>query len=215
MSLKIQGLSFQYKANVPLIRQLDLTIPQGKIIALSGVSGCGKSTLIQLILGILKPQAGKIAFDETVLTDDQMFIPTHLRRIGVVFQDYALFPHLTIRENIGYGLKQKGQMKAQTIDRWLKLFALADVAFAYPHQLSGGQMQRVAIARALAPEPSLLLMDEPFSNLDTALVTRIREELKPIFRALKTTVLMVTHHQEDAAFLADDVIEFSQINLLK
>lgn len=215
MSLKIQGLSFQYKANVPLIRQLDLTIPQGKIIALSGVSGCGKSTLIQLILGMLKPQAGKIAFGETVLTDDQMFIPMHLRRIGVVFQDYALFPHLTVRENIGYGLKLKGQMKAQAIDRWLKLFALADVAFAYPHQLSGGQLQRVAIARALAPEPALLLMDEPFSNLDTALATRIREELKPIFQALKTTVLMVTHHQEDAAFLADDVIEFSQINLPK
>ena len=95
----------------------------------------------------------------------------------------------------------------------MKLFALADVAFAYPHQLSGGQMQRVAIARALAPEPALLLMDEPFSNLDTALATRIREELKPIFQALKTTVLMVTHHQEDAAFLADDVIEFNRINL--
>ena len=215
MSLNIQSLSFQYKENVPLIRQLDLTIPKGKIIALSGVSGCGKSTLIQLILGMLKPQTGKISFADTVLTDDKVFIPTHLRRIGVVFQDYALFPHLTVRENIGYGLRQKGQPKAQAIDRWLKLFALADVAFAYPHQLSGGQMQRVAIARALAPEPSLLLMDEPFSNLDTALAIRIREELKPIFQALKTTVLMVTHHQEDAAFLADDVIEFSQINLTK
>jgi iron(III) transport system ATP-binding protein len=130
------------------------------------------------------------------------------RSIGIVFQDYALFPHLTVRENIGFGLRLPHQEKQGKIDQWLKLFSLADVAFSYPHQLSGGQMQRVAIARAVAPEPQLLLLDEPFSNLDQVLTERLRNDLKPIFLALNMTIILVTHHREDALFLADEIYDF-------
>ncbi|MEY3432007.1 MAG: iron transporter ATP-binding protein [Bacillota bacterium] len=212
MSLNIQHLFFRYKPTQPLIENLSLKIEPGQIVALTGVSGCGKSTLIQLLLGTLKPKQGMISFNQVILNDDHQFLPPQARGIGVVFQDYALFPHLTVRQNVGFGLKLKSMAKQTEIDRWLKVFALGDVAFSFPHQLSGGQMQRVAIARALAPKPSLLLMDEPFSNLDAKLAERIRQDLKPLFKQLKMTVLLVTHHREDATHIADQIIDFSSLN---
>lgn len=211
MSLNIQNLFFRYKASVPLIENLSLKIEDGQIVALTGVSGCGKSTLIQLLLGTLRPSKGSITFQNITLSDDQQFLIPQARGIGVVFQDYALFPHLNVRQNVGFGLKLKASLKQNEIDRWLKIFSLGDVAFSYPHQLSGGQMQRVAIARALAPKPSLLLMDEPFSNLDPKLAARIRQELQPLFKQLNMTVLMVTHHREDAIHIADEIIDFSSL----
>jgi iron(III) transport system ATP-binding protein len=212
MSLNIHQLYFRYKTNQPLIENLSLGIEQGQIVALTGVSGCGKSTLIQLLLGTLKPSKGSISFNKVTLFDDHHFLTPQARGIGVVFQDYALFPHLTVRQNIGFGLKSKHQKKQAEIDEWLKVFSLSDVAFSFPHQLSGGQMQRVAIARALAPKPSLLLMDEPFSNLDSKLAERIRQDLKPLFKQLKMTVLLVTHHREDANHIADQIIDFSSLS---
>ena len=208
MSLKIQQLSFRYKPNQPLIESLNFSLKQGEVVAITGASGCGKSTFLQLILGLLKPQSGSIAFANRTLSNEKNFISPELRSIGIVFQDYALFPHLTVRENIGFGLKLSKKEKQSNIDKWLKLFGLSEVAFSYPHQLSGGQMQRVAIARAVAPQPSLLLLDEPFSNLDITLAERIRQELKPIFQQLNMSIILVTHHRADAAFLADKVVDF-------
>jgi iron(III) transport system ATP-binding protein len=211
MSLNINNLSFRYKPNQPLIENLNFHVKTGQLVAITGASGCGKSTLLQLILGFIQPLRGSIQFADRILSDDAHFVMPESRSIGIVFQDYALFPHLTVRENIGFGLKLSAKAKQASIDKWLKLFSLADVAFSYPHQLSGGQMQRVAIARALAPEPQLLLLDEPFSNLDPALTARLRHDLKPIFLALNMTSILVTHHREDAMFLADEIFDFPRL----
>jgi iron(III) transport system ATP-binding protein len=208
MSLKINNLCFRYKPNQPLIENLSFHVKTGQLVAITGASGCGKSTLLQLILGFIQPVSGSIQFADRILTDDSNFVMPESRSIGVVFQDYALFPHLTVRENIGFGLRLPAKEKQSRIDKWLKLFSLADVAFSYPHQLSGGQMQRVAIARAVAPEPQLLLLDEPFSNLDPTLTARLRQDLKPIFLALNMTIVLVTHHRDDAMFLADEIYDF-------
>jgi iron(III) transport system ATP-binding protein len=208
MSLKINNLCFRYKPNQPLIENLSFHVKTGQLVAITGASGCGKSTLLQLILGFIQPVSGSIQFADRILTDDSHFVMPESRSIGIVFQDYALFPHLTVRENIGFGLRLPAKEKQSRIDKWLKLFSLADVAFSYPHQLSGGQMQRVAIARAVAPEPQLLLLDEPFSNLDPTLTARLRQDLKPIFLALNMTIVLVTHHRDDAMFLADEIYDF-------
>jgi len=208
MSLNINNLCFRYKPNQPLIENLNFHVKTGQLVAITGASGCGKSTLLQLILGFIQPVSGSIQFADRILTDDSNFVMPESRSIGVVFQDYALFPHLTVRENIGFGLRLPAKEKQSRIDKWLKLFSLADVAFSYPHQLSGGQMQRVAIARAVAPEPQLLLLDEPFSNLDPTLTARLRQDLKPIFLALNMTIILVTHHRDDAMFLADEIYDF-------
>jgi iron(III) transport system ATP-binding protein len=208
MSLNINNLCFRYKTNQPLIENLSFHVKTGQLVAITGASGCGKSTLLQLILGFIQPVSGSIQFADRILTDDSHFVMPESRSIGIVFQDYALFPHLTVRENIGFGLRLAAKVKQSRIDKWLKLFSLADVAFSYPHQLSGGQMQRVAIARALAPEPRLLLLDEPFSNLDPTLTARLRQDLKPIFLALNMTIILVTHHRDDAMFLADEIYDF-------
>jgi iron(III) transport system ATP-binding protein len=208
MSLKINNLCFRYKPNQPLIENLNFHVKTGQLVAITGASGCGKSTLLQLILGFIQPVSGSIQFADRILTDDSHFVMPESRSIGIVFQDYALFPHLTVRENIGFGLRLPAKEKQSRIDKWLKLFSLADVAFSYPHQLSGGQMQRVAIARAVAPEPQLLLLDEPFSNLDPTLTARLRQDLKPIFLALNMTIVLVTHHRDDAMFLADEIYDF-------
>jgi iron(III) transport system ATP-binding protein len=208
MSLNINNLCFRYKPNQPLIENLSFHVKTGQLVAITGASGCGKSTLLQLILGFIQPVSGSIQFADRILTDDSNFVMPESRSIGVVFQDYALFPHLTVRENIGFGLRLPAKEKQSRIDKWLKLFSLADVAFSYPHQLSGGQMQRVAIARAVAPEPQLLLLDEPFSNLDPTLTARLRQDLKPIFLALNMTIVLVTHHRDDAMFLADEIYDF-------
>jgi iron(III) transport system ATP-binding protein len=208
MSLKINNLCFRYKPNQPLIENFSFHVNTGQLVAITGASGCGKSTLLQLILGFIQPVSGSIQFADRILTDDSHFVMPESRSIGIVFQDYALFPHLTVRENIGFGLRLPAKEKQSRIDKWLKLFSLADVAFSYPHQLSGGQMQRVAIARAVAPEPQLLLLDEPFSNLDPTLTARLRQDLKPIFLALNMTIVLVTHHRDDAMFLADEIYDF-------
>ncbi len=211
MSLNINNIFFRYKPNQPLIEDLSFHVKTGQLVAITGASGCGKSTLLNLILGFIQPHRGSIQFADRILSDDSHFVMPESRSIGIVFQDYALFPHLTVRENIGFGLKVPAKDKPTIIDQWLKLFSLADVAFSYPHQLSGGQMQRVAIARAVAPQPKLLLLDEPFSNLDPALTARLRQDLKPIFLALNMTIILVTHHREDAMFLADEIFDFPSL----
>jgi iron(III) transport system ATP-binding protein len=211
MSLEIKNLNFRYKKNQPLIENLSLLIPQGKVTAIVGSSGCGKTTLISLILGLLKPQNGTIQVFNTCLNDEKTFIPTELRKIGVVFQDYALFPHLTVNENIAFGMNQNHKKENIKLIELLRLFDLAKVSYFYPYQLSGGQMQRVAIARALAMEPTLLLLDEPFSNLDNALKVRLRNEMLTIIQTLNITTMIVTHDQEDAQFMADLTLDLKDL----
>ncbi len=175
------------------------------VTVILGPSGCGKTTLLRLIAGLEKPAAGHITVAGTPWADSQrgICLPPQRRRVGMVFQDYALFNHLTVADNIGFGLG-RGQRRA-TVARWLERLHLTELARRYPHQLSGGQRQRVALARALAPEPDLLLLDEPFSALDVALRRHLRDQLLELVASLRQPVLMVTHDLEEARHLADSI----------
>lgn len=207
MYLKLSDLSFQYDDH-QLIQSFSASIEKGSITAILGSSGSGKSTLLRLISGLEKPIEGTMMLDQKVMFDRNQFVEAHLRQVGLVFQDYALFPHLTVRKNIEYGVSKSGSAKKREIvDRLLKMVELTEDANKYPSQCSGGMQQRVAIARALANEPKLLLLDEPFSNLDQQLKERMRILMKQWFKEQGVTVILVTHDQQDAAILADQIIE--------
>lgn len=177
-----------------------------------GPSGCGKSVTFQVIAGLIKPAKSVITFGERTLSDNQrgIFIPAHKRRIGYVFQDYALFPHLSVVENVGYALRQwpyplSSPHKKRILDM-LDSFGMACLAESFPHELSGGQQQRVALARALISEPEILLLDEPFSAMDTLLRTKMREELGDIQHRFKTPSIIITHDLDDVKEFADTLI---------
>ncbi len=166
-SLILQGVSYQYNGT-KVIHELNLTIGKNEIVCLLGASGCGKTTTLKAIAGLIETQQGSVFIDGKLVSNANTFISPEHRNIGMMFQDYALFPHLTVAHNIAFGLnKMSKEQKQQRVDEMLKLVHLVGCADRYPHQLSGGQQQRVAMARALAYKPSLLLLDEPFSNIDT------------------------------------------------
>ncbi|NEQ28782.1 MAG: ABC transporter ATP-binding protein, partial [Microcoleus sp. SIO2G3] len=173
----------------------------GEILGLLGASGCGKTTLLRLIAGFEHPQRGQIQLAGVTVADAKRSIPPEQRNIGMVFQDFALFPHLTVAENIAFGLK--GDRSA--VQSALALIHLESKANAYPHELSGGQQQRVALARSIAPRPKLLLLDEPLSNLDVQVRLRLRQEIRDILKATQITAIFVTHDQEEALALCDRV----------
>lgn len=208
MFVEINNLSFRYAQNSrEVIRDFNLSIEKGEIIGILGESGCGKSTLLRLIAGLEVPTTGALRIDKKEIFNQSSFLPAEKRGIGMVFQDYALFPHLTVAQNILFGLH--GYPKKERIQRlqeMLKLVSLTDFAERYPHELSGGQQQRVALARALAPRPSILLMDEPFSNLDADLKGKIRKELKQILKKENMTCIFVTHDREDVQAICDRTI---------
>jgi iron(III) transport system ATP-binding protein len=187
---------------VRAVQDVTLEIGRGEFVALLGPSGCGKTTLLRLIAGFEAPDAGTVRLGEEVVAGG-VWVPPERRHVGMVFQDYALFPHLTVARNVGYGLPRGG--RGGRVAEALALVGLADHGDRYPHQLSGGQQQRVALARALAPEPAVVLLDEPWSNIDPVLRTSMRDELAGILRATGVTVLLVTHEQEEAFSLADRV----------
>jgi iron(III) transport system ATP-binding protein len=188
---------------LPVVRGLDLAVPQGRILALLGPSGCGKTTVLRLIAGLERPDGGVVEVGGEVVTGPGRFVPPERRRVGFVFQDYALFPHLTVAENVAYGLRSGD--RARRVRDLLDLVGLAGLEERMAFELSGGEQQRVALARALAPQPLALLLDEPFSNLDADLRVQLREEVRAILRQTRMTAVFVTHDQEEALFMGDQV----------
>ena len=186
------------------VRDLDLEVWEGEILAVLGPSGCGKTTLLRLIAGLERPDRGTIRLRGRLLAGDGAWVPPERRRIGLVFQDYALFPHLTVGENVAFGVP-KGVDKAERVRELLELVGLSGLERRMPHELSGGQQQRVALARTLAADPELVLLDEPFSNLDASLRAKVREDVLRILRAANATAIIVTHDQEEALSLSGRV----------
>ncbi len=204
--LTLSAITRQFGA-VRALNDISLAVDVGEIICLVGHSGCGKTSLLRIIAGIDVPDSGTLAMGDQMLVGPSIFIEPEKRNIGVVFQDYALFPHLTVKENVLFGLRKMPRDKAHARTReLLELVSLSHMAERYPHMLSGGEQQRVALIRALAPKPQLLLMDEPFSNLDRGLRARVRRETVALLRALGTTAIIVTHEAEEALSTGDRVI---------
>jgi iron(III) transport system ATP-binding protein len=195
----------KFFGKVRAVFNFSLQVRRGEILSLLGPSGCGKTTVLRLIAGLEEPDAGIIAIGDRIVAGGKWVSPEK-RGIGMVFQDYALFPHMTVFENIAFGLRgYKRQELKQKVMESLSMVGLSDLMQRYPHELSSGQQQRVALARAIAPGPEVLLLDEPFSNLDTDLRTRIRVETKDILLRAGATVIFVTHDQEEAFFMGDRV----------
>jgi iron(III) transport system ATP-binding protein len=190
----------------PAVSAVDMAVRDGEVLGLVGESGCGKSTLLRLVAGLEVPDEGTIRIGERPVSGPDAWVPPERRGVGMVFQDFALFPHLRAVDNIAYGLsalrRRERRGRAEEI---LEVVGLGGLGDRFPHQLSGGQQQRVALARALAPEPRLLLLDEPFSNLDSALKRVLRQELGEILRRTGITALLVVHDAEDVLALADRV----------
>jgi putative spermidine/putrescine transport system ATP-binding protein len=201
--VEIEGLTAGY-GGTPVLDVDRLTIHRGEFLSILGPSGCGKTTLLNCLAGFVSPTGGRISVDGTDLTG----VPPHKRGLGLVFQNYALFPHLTVAGNVGYGLRVRGVGRAERADRVdeaLRLVGLAELARRRPRQLSGGQQQRVAVARALAVRPAVLLLDEPLSNLDAKLRREMRVELRALQQRVGITMVFVTHDQEEALSLSDRI----------
>jgi iron(III) transport system ATP-binding protein len=203
--LEVDSVSHAYGKHA-VVRDLSFVLEPGQIACLLGSSGCGKTTMLRLIAGFEIPSAGSIRLNGTTIASERTQIPAEKRRIGMVFQDYALFPHLTIADNIGFGLREESApARRRRIGEMLELIGLGDRGERYPHELSGGQQQRVALARALAPQPHLLLLDEPFSNLDVELRERLSLEVRDILKRAGMAAILVTHDQNEAFVVADMV----------
>jgi iron(III) transport system ATP-binding protein len=204
--LDVRGISFTYPDKTRVCEQLSFSVMDGEIGCLLGPSGCGKTTILRLIAGFEAPQAGEILLKNELLADARMSVSPEKRGVGVVFQDYALFPHLSVESNIAFGLRKLAERDKKTrVGEMLDLVGLANEAAKYPHEISGGQRQRVALARALAPRPKLLLLDEPFSNLDVELREKLGLEVRALLRQLATPALLVTHDQHEAFSIADRI----------
>ncbi|MFB9135957.1 ABC transporter ATP-binding protein [Vibrio olivae] len=202
-ALSINHLTCKYDQQV-ILESLSLKVEQGEIVCLLGASGCGKTTLLKAIAGLLPLSSGSISLRHQTLDDGRDWLPPEQRNIGMIFQDYALFPHLTVAENVGFGLTDvKPNERTDKVNEMLHLVHLQDFAQRYPHQLSGGQQQRVAIARSLAYKPDLLLLDEPFSNIDTQVRHELIAEIRRLFKQQGVTAIFVTHSREEAFAFAD------------
>lgn len=208
MLLKLRNLACGYQ-DQRVVQNLDLHLNAGDIGCLLGSSGCGKTTTLRAIAGFEPVHAGEIVLAGEVISKAGFNLAPEKRRIGMVFQDYALFPHLTVAENIAFGIRNHPR-QTQVVNEMLELVNLGSLGTRHPHELSGGQQQRVALARALAPEPQLLLLDEPFSNLDGELRRRLSHEVRDILKARGTSAILVTHDQEEAFAVSDHVGVFRE-----
>lgn len=204
----IQNLKFGYsRTGKPIIDDFSFSMNRGEIVGVLGQSGSGKSTILRLISGLEMPLQGTIKVAGKTVVDNRVFIQPEDRGVGMVFQDYALFPHMSVKENILFGLSRMAKKERKPrVQEMLELVHLEDFGDRYPHELSGGQQQRVALARALAPKPEVLLMDEPFSNLDADLKESIREELLLILKKANMTCMIVTHDRNDVEAICDNSI---------
>ena len=203
MGLEFHNIHYRYDA-VEALSGINLSVGQGDILCLLGQSGCGKSTLLNLTAGNLALQTGEIRLDGNILASAHQNPPPEQRPVGLVFQEGALFPHLTVAQNIGFGVKDKSR-RAGVVNELLDQIGLGGFGDRFPHSLSGGQQQRVAVARALAPEPAILLMDEPFASIDIMLRRRLREEIRQILKARDCISILVTHDPEEAIETADQI----------
>jgi iron(III) transport system ATP-binding protein len=207
-ALTLRGVSKRYPgATHDALASVDLHVPPGGVTAVVGSSGCGKTTLLRLVAGLEVPDAGSIHLGDEEVAGDGAWVQPEARGVGMVFQDFALFPHLKVVDNVAYGLRRRGRRARQERAREiLAMVGMEEMAGRYPHQLSGGQQQRVALARALAPEPRVLLLDEPFSNMDLPLKAGLQLELAPLLRRSGVPTLIVVHDIEDVVTLADQVV---------
>ncbi len=202
-SLDVTGISKSFDGT-EVLADVSLAVEPGEVVALLGPSGCGKTTLLRTMAGLERPDTGEVRIGDEVMAGPGTWVNPESRNIGLVFQDWALFPHLTVAKNVAYGLSRSERSSSRAADV-LDLVGLAEYADRMPPTLSGGQQQRVALARALAPQPSVLLLDEPFSNLDTALRVEVRTEVYRLLLDVGITALFVTHDQEEAFVLGDRV----------
>lgn len=205
-ALTLKDITHKYCSHEAL-KGFSMEIYEGEVVCILGPSGCGKTTALRVAAGLEKPEKGQVIINEHVMTCDNRFVLPEERETGFVFQDYALFPHLTIEKNIAFGLRKKSaSWQKEKVHKMLDKVGMSKYAQAYPHMLSGGQQQRIALARALAPEPKIILLDEPFSGLDARLRMQVRDEVLHILKATGTTVVMVTHDPEEAMFMGDRII---------
>jgi iron(III) transport system ATP-binding protein len=208
--LQLNAVSHSYLGNASnnlVLNNISLKVADGELACLLGASGCGKSTLLRLIAGLEKVQSGEISYQCRMLADKKTHIPAHLRNIGLVFQHPSLFPHLNVLQNIQFGLNHKPKSeRTQIAKNMLQLIELEQLAYRFPHQLSGGQHQRVALARTLAPSPIIMLLDEPFANLDYNLRRNLRTQIAQTLKATNIPIILVTHDPEEALAMADSMI---------
>jgi iron(III) transport system ATP-binding protein len=207
-AVSVAGIEKRFGA-VEVLHEVSLDAEPGEIVALLGPSGCGKTTLLRIIAGLERPDAGDVRIADRLVAGNGSWVPPEKRRVGMVFQDWALFPHMTVERNVGYGVAKRDPDRAARIAEALELVGLTGLGDRMPGTLSGGQQQRVALARALAPRPSVLLLDEPFSNLDTALRVQVRGEVHALLTELGVTSVFVTHDQDEAFVLGDHVAVMS------
>lgn len=202
--LQLKQITYSLPEKKNILSNVSFSVSKGEFISILGPSGSGKTTLLKIICGLTRETSGTVLLDSVVISSKNNFIPTHKRNIGLVIQDKALFPHLTIKKNIQFGITSNKNKDIITTEL-MSIFKITDHSKKYPYELSGGEQQRVALARALAPKPEILLLDEPFNGLDIVLKKEILSELKTILKKTNTTTIMVTHDLEDADNLANNI----------
>ena len=203
--LTVEGVWKSF-GSVPVLEDISFSVPKASTLVLLGPSGCGKTTLLRVIAGLERPDKGQVWRGEELLTGESTYVDVRHRRIGMVFQDLALFPHMSVFKNVAYGLPHGKRRDREIVEEAIDLVNLEGLEHRRPHQLSGGQQQRVALARALVPRPEVILFDEPFASLDTSLRIEVRSEVHELLHALGTTAVFVTHDQEEAFVIGEEVV---------
>ena len=211
--LEINNLKHSYENDKILFENLNLEIDSGEIISILGPSGCGKTTLLRIIAGLETQTSGVIKINNQIISDANYFLPPEKRKIGLVVQERALFPHLSVLNNVTFGIHNQ-KNKQEIASDYLELFRVQSLRNKYPHEISGGEQQRVALARAMAPEPNILLLDEPFNALDGSLKNELHNETKKIFKERQATVLIVSHDTKEANYFADRSVLFMNNNIV-